>query len=567
MKKFGNFYSEVRLDEISDRANIDIDWDFGADNGTSESSAKFNAGGEGFNVELSESNPGYFTVTFQNSGGYSQTGKQGHGAAAVFSGVLTCLREFTERYEEEMAMKPYEFDFSAAYELPRTHEHYKNISSHAGRNELFKLPLDEQKRLLKDFISRPMLYYSLSLSFGKEQGYSTHMNDRLLRHLCGNADDFRSVRKNATRTIAAMDEQAVANAFAQASGSVSFTLTNDHQRSSDYDTPFGEANLEDAIEDAGEEQVQAWINDGREDDILEYADWQKLVQIASWGLMHDELIKHDDEDVRYAVVSSDYEMGETLGTSDEWEHRKQAAEMGFLTHQLAHDADDDVREAAWDYAREAFDSEELISMAKGVARNIGEESTHDLWDYMIDWGDDEQKIYVAQEGYRIDELMSDNSSDVREAAMAQAFDQYGTNEAVDFIMSHSADERQDNFEWIMSQSYGPSAEEYALEQAKENGLDVDEYEDDGDEEPGVTDYTVTPKGDTNTSKLQLDFTDSDGDDQELTIERDHDPKGYRVIDDSGTSDFSYAWEVFTYLEQEHGLLITSNSDFVDFMKY
>ncbi len=479
MKLFEQFYQEVRLDEISDRANIDIDWDWGHENGTGETSARFNAAGEEFKVDVDESNPGYFTISFQNRGGYSQTGRAGHSAAAVFSGVLTTLREFTETYEEEMGMKPYEYDFSAAYELSKNHEYY---ALQNNRREAQRLDEESKKKLLKDLISRPMLYYALSLTFGKEYGYSTDISDRWLSRLAAGANDFRSVRKNVTRSILSMNDNDVNQALMQMSGSVGFTLTNEHERPSSYDAPFGQASLEDTINDAEQYQIEAWINDGREDEIIEHADWQTLVRIAEWGLMHDELIFHDDEDVRNAVLRTDYEMGDKLATSSDWEHRKQAAENGYAIWDLVLDSDEDVREAAWDWAIENDDADTRITYAKRYEGEFGRSMAEDIWDRMIDDSDDyEERVYVAEQGYRLEELVDDHDEDVRQAAMNYYFNSEGSEEAVEAILQHGDAYREENFEYIMNGHFGPAAEAKAIEIAEENGVDVSEYKDEDEE--------------------------------------------------------------------------------------
>ncbi|AAQ64168.1 hypothetical protein KVP40.0097 [Vibrio phage KVP40] len=483
MKLFTEFYQEVRLDEISDRANIDIDWDWGHENGTGETSARFDAAGEKFQVSVDESNPGYFTITFQNSSGYSQTGRAGHSAAAVFSGVLTTLREFTETYEEEMGMKPYEYDFSAAYELPRNHDYYSLVNN---RREATRLDEESKKKLLKDLISRPMLYYALSLTFGKEYGYSTEISDRWLARLAGGANDFRSVRKNVTRSILSMNDNDVNQALMNMSGSVSFTLTNENERPSSYDTAFGGGpSLEDYVDEADQYQIEAWINDGREDEIIEHADWQTLVRIAEWGLMHDELIFHDDEDVRNAVIRTDYEMGEKLAESPEWEHRKQAAENGFGIWDLVLDSDEDVREAAWDWSFENDDADTRITYAKRYEGNFGRAMAEDVWDRMIDDSDDyEERQYVAEQGYRLEELLADHDEDVRSSAINAVFTVMGLDgrEAAEFLMENSEPYQEEVFEYAINGNFGPSFDEALIEIAEENGVDVSEYKEDEDED-------------------------------------------------------------------------------------
>ncbi|CAL9993102.1 hypothetical protein VPHK567_0131 [Vibrio phage K567] len=557
LKLFENFYQEVRLDEISDRANIDIDWDFGDENGSTDSTANFTAGGEKFDVSVDESNPGYFTVTFQNSGGYSQTGKQGHGAAAVFSGVLTCLREFTEHYESVMDKKPYSFDFSAAYELPQNHPQARLAGR---RQEAFELPLDEKKKLLKDLISRPMLYYSLSLTFGKEQGYSTHMHDRLLTHLAGNANDFRSVRKNVTRNIVAMDDAQVDKALREASGSVSFTLTNDHERPSDYDSPFGQASLEDHIDDASQYEVEEWINEGREDEIIEHADWQTLVRIATWGLMHDELIYHDDSDVRWAVVKADYEYGDKLAESPEWEHRKEAAENGFMIYQLVVDDDEDVREAAWDWAFESEDSDQRIEYAKNVDSTLGRSHLEDVMDRMIDDSDDyEDHVFVAEHGWRLEELVDNGDEDVREAAMNWYFNNEDSTDAVSNIMSHSDVFGDENLSYIMNGNFGPYAEEKAIEMAKEADLDVSEWV----TEATITDYTLHDEVDEATS-VDVEVIDSDGSEFEVTVTYEADTT-YTVNDTTRgkVETFDEFSGVFEFFKDEYGIELDDHSEVYD----
>lgn len=565
MKKFGEFYGEVAINEISDRSNVNISW-------SDETHASFNAGGERFSVEIDESNNyGEFTITFQNSGGYGQTGKQGHGAAAVFSGVLTTLREFTEAYDAEKDMNPFSFDFSAAYELASNHP-MRNELRLMNRSDIEKMPpeADDQIRgVLKDLISRPMLYYAMSLTFGKSHGYSTEVSDKFLLKMANGANDFRSVRKNVTRSIQSMDKSELIRALDHCkSGSVSFMLTNDNQSSADYDSAYGEVSLEDTIDDADQEQIERWINDDREDDIIEHADWQTLVRIAEWGLMHNELIRHEDEDVRGAVVSNNTEMADELVTSSEWEHRKQAAEMGFGIHELVFDADDDVRTAAWDYATEELDDEDRIELVRVMQRNLPEDGLSDALDWMIDFGEDTEKVYVAQSGYRLNDLMSEVDEDVREAAMASTFDNYDENSAVDFILQWSDSYAQENFEWIMNQNYGPSTEEHAVEVARDNGLDVSEWEDEDEiDDPEITDVT-THEREGNTKKIDVTITDSDGDDEEITIERDYEPAEYRVLlPDGGVETFKYAWQVGSFVEDKYEVQLASNSDVWDAMKY
>lgn len=481
MKLFEDFYTEVRIDEVTDRANINIDWNWAPP----DISASFKAAAEKFNVSVEESGAGYFTITFSNTGGYAQTGKAGNQAVAVFSGVLTTLREFTERYEEEMEMKPYQFDFSAAYEIPMNHELYQELKGTGSRSSLYaRLETDVKRELLKTLISRPMLYYALSLTFGKSYGYTTDMSDSWLDRATGAASDFRSVRKNVTKFLNDLDDSGIDKALQTVSrtGNVSFTLTNNETSSYDY-THFGVLSIEDSINDADYDQVYSWISDGQEDEILEYADWRTLVRIAEWGLMHDILILNDDEDVRRAVVSTDPDMAERLVTSEDPEHRKHAIELGYGAYELSNDDDSDVRENAWDYAFGELDSDERISIL-GYLAGRGSDYADEFKDRMIDEGEAEERVAVVETGYRIIDLLDDDEEEVRTAAINNAFEYYefSGRDAAEQILTSSNSYAQENFEYVMSGNFGPITEDEFVEFAREMGLDVSEYEDEDEDE-------------------------------------------------------------------------------------
>lgn len=390
-----------------------------------------------------------------------------------------------------------------------------------------------------------MLYYALSLTFGKEYGYSTDISDRWLERLAGGANDFRSVRKNVTRAILSMSDNDVNQALMQMSGSVGFTLTNQHQNSYDYDAPFGQASLEDTIDDADQYQIEAWINDGREDEILEHADWRTLVRIAEWGLMHDELIYHDDADVRAAVMRTDYEMGDKLAQSSDPDHRQEAAENGFSIWELVLDSDDDVREAAWDWSFENDDADTRIDYAKRIKSEMGRSIAEDFWDRMIDDVDDyEDRVYVAEQGYRLEELVDDHDEDVRQAAMNYYFNNYGSEDAVGSILEYGDAYREENFAYIMGGNFGPSAEEKAIELAKENDVDVSEYVRTSD----ITWYKW------NDPVADMKVVDEEGTEFDIQITAQDDGNFTIVIDGDETSDIPFS-DIYSIFKTEYGINI------------
>ncbi|AUR85852.1 armadillo-like helical protein [Vibrio phage 1.081.O._10N.286.52.C2] len=480
-KRFSEFYAEVeetQIFEVSDRSNVPITWH-------DPLNATFSAGGEKVAVSLDDDQDGEFTIMFSNNGSYSQSG-QSKGAAAIFSGVLTTLREFTETYEEEVGLKPYQYTFSAAYELPMGHPHKRDIISLSVGNST--LSLDEKKAVFKDLISRPMLYYALSLTFGASYGYKTDMNDIYLLKLAGGANDFRSVRRNVNKSIADLSEDQMDRLFVSMKGSVHFKLTNASTSSSDYDGAYmdSELSLEDNIDDASDEQLEDWINAGREADIIEYAGWQTLVRIAGMEYMHSNLITHSDKDVRDAVIQSDPDMVDELIDSEHPEMRAHAAEYGAGIEKLITDDEEEVRDAAWDYATENYDFDQRIPLMKYVIRNGDEEQIDAMAEWVIDYGHWQERLFLAEEGRNIEKLMIDASEEVRQGAINSVFSQMGFEgeEAASYISDVSAntDYSQENFEYAMEGNFGSDFEDKLLELARDEMLDVSKYSPDEDED-------------------------------------------------------------------------------------
>jgi hypothetical protein len=431
MKQFSTFISEISrsvnnaLNEVSDESNIKIRW-------LSDGEASFRIEDMPYTVSFGDGGEGKFTISFQ---GRDQQGRMTYGktkggnGAAVISTVLTATREFIEMFDREHGFKPYSFDFTAAIE---------RVSRGSFESD------DEYKKELKRSKSRPKLYKRAAERMGSKHGYSV---------------DFST------------------SGSSTSGGTVSFELTLIGADEDDYSSIGVGISIED-VDSADMSQIEDWINDGKEDEIVRYADWSTLVNIADSGLMHDILIYNDDVDVRNAVLRNDPEMADNLATSDDDDHRAQAAEYGYNIYQLTIDRSDSVREAALQYAMENFDPDEFMNLADYV-KSRNSEYIDEILDYFVDYGGYELNVYAAEAGYRIDELLSYDDDDTREAAVLATFERFGEEDSINYIEKHSGDYAEENFTYILDRvTISDESMKIIKDLAYEHGIDVSNYFDD-----------------------------------------------------------------------------------------